>query len=86
MERTTPTPETLARVADLLDDGGIDAVPTDLLAAVTAAARAAGASDVLVAVFDDPAEPPVARERAFAKLVSRIVGHVPTAASITLAA
>lgn len=80
MEPTT-TPNTLARFADHLATDGIALVPSELLAALVSAARDAGASEVLVGVLVDPTEPAVARERAFAKIASRVIGaSAPVAA------
>jgi hypothetical protein len=70
-----PTPTILARVADHIDGGGIELLPSQLLSELVVAARAADASEVVIGVLVDPTEPAVARERAFVKLASRIVGH-----------
>lgn len=66
---------TLARFAAHLEASGIERAPADALTAVVTAAREARASEVVIGVFVDPTEPAVARERAFAKLASRIVGR-----------
>lgn len=88
-----PTPTTLERIATHIADDGIALLPAAFLTDAVAAAREAGASEVVIDVFVDPTEPAVARERAFVKLTSRIIGHsirqesvVATASSVTLAA
>lgn len=70
-----PTAATLERIADHIAAGGIELLPARLLREFVDAARWAGASEVLIEVLVDPTEPAVARERAYAKLTSRIVGH-----------
>ena len=73
----TATPQLLARFADHIAADGIALVPAELVAALVSAARAVGASDVLIGVVADPTEPPVARERAFGKLAGRLIGAAP---------
>jgi len=73
----TATPQLLARFADHIAADGIALVPAELVAALVSAARAIGASDVLIGVVADPTEPPVARERAFGKLAGRLIGTPP---------
>lgn len=87
------TPAMLERIADHVAGDGIALLPTSLLTQFVAAARVAGASEVLIDVLVDPTEPAVARERAYGKLVVRILGHslreetaITTATSVTLAA
>lgn len=90
MDSTTPSFEVvfgpLAHVAACIADGGIDSATSADLGAVVSAARGAGASEVVITVLVDPTEPAVARERAFAKLVSKIAGAIDTPSSVTLAA
>jgi hypothetical protein len=78
-----PTPQLLDRFAAVIAANGIEAVPSSMFAAVADEARRVDASRVAVDVLVDPTEPPVARERAFRKLVIQIVGRSgrPTAPS-----
>lgn len=79
MERTEPlstptiTSELLARFARHIELDGIELVPADTLAALVAAARSRRVSEVLIGVLTDPTEPVVVRERAFAKIATKVV-------------
>lgn len=69
--RATAPPITLVDLDELattIDHLGVDAVDHDVLVRLAAVAALAGASLVLAEVLADPAQPPVARERAFGRL------------------
>ena len=61
-------------LARAIDQRGIDAVPATLIRSLADEAHADGASATLTTLIVDPAEPRVARERAFVKLGARITG------------
>ena len=61
-------------LARTIDQRGIDAVPATLIRSLADDARADGASTTLTTLIVDPAEPRVARERAFVKLGARVTG------------
>lgn len=74
----------LDRVAETVADLGIDAVEADLVDAVATRALALGATPTLAAIAVDPAEPSVARIRAFARLL--VIATRPTRDDFALAA
>lgn len=74
----------LHRVAETVADQGIDAVDATLVDAVAARAQMLGASTTLVDILLDPAEPNVARIRAFGRLA--LVAARPTGDRFVLAA
>lgn len=61
-------------LARTIDQRGIDAVPATLIRSLADEARTDGASTTLTTLIVDPAEPRVARERAFVKLGARVTG------------
>lgn len=61
-------PTTLQRAAETVAERGIDALDNSVIDTIAARALMLGASPVLVDVAVDPAEPSVARLRAFGKL------------------
>lgn len=69
------TSRLLSRFADAIESQGIAAVPAELFAEFADVARRVDASAVVLSVLVDPTEPAVARERAFAKLSTAIIGR-----------
>ena len=64
----TITIDDIERIGRSLDEHGLDAFSSAELRAVARTARELGGSPVLAAVLADPAEPAVARMRAFGLL------------------
>lgn len=70
-------PSDLDRIATVVAAQGIDAVDPDLIGAVADRALARGASPTIAEVATDPAEPAVARVRAFGRLAVIAVRPAP---------
>ena len=73
---TTITRESLEGLATRVAVAGISATTPDALEALAQTAEAVGVSPVLVEVLVDPAQPPVARERAFSLVSCAVSGVV----------
>ncbi|NNE11233.1 MAG: hypothetical protein HKN41_03195 [Ilumatobacter sp.] len=71
----------LDRLGVLIDRNGIEAVPAHLLDAVIETAEQLGIRPVAKQVLADPAEPTVARERAFAHVAYGLFGARERAAA-----
>lgn len=65
----------IQRLAAVVDDQGLTAVPHDRLTRVAADALRRGASPVLAAVLADPSQPEVARTRAFGKITTVFISR-----------
>lgn len=64
----------LDRIGTIIDRNGINAVPEQLLHALARDAKDAGIRPVAASILVDPADPTVARERAFAVLACSLIG------------
>lgn len=73
---TTITRESLEGLATRVAVAGISATTPDALEALAQTAEAVGVSPVVVDVLVDPAQPPVARERAFSLVTCAVSGVV----------
>lgn len=73
---TTLTRESLEGLAHSVAVAGIAATSPETLEALAETAEAVGVSPVLVEVLVDPAEPVVARERAFSLVTCAVSGVV----------
>lgn len=64
----------LDRIGTIIDRDGLGAVPDHLLHDLARDAKSAGVRTVAASVLVDPADPIVARERAFAVLACGLIG------------
>ncbi len=79
-------PADLDRIAAVVAEQGLDAIDPALVDAVVDRAIACGASSTLVHVATTDAEPPVARLRAFGRLVQAAATPAPTRTPVHAAA
>jgi hypothetical protein len=68
----------LEQFADAMEEHGIAAVPSAVLASVVDVSHRHDVSPVAIAVLVDPTEPEVVRERAFSRVAIQLIARAST--------
>lgn len=76
MNTTTITRSSLDHLSEDVAERGIEEAPVAVLAELARMGRSAGVAPVVCEVLTDPAQPEVARVRAFSRVSSAVSGRV----------